>query len=183
MRLFRRQRPILIALASLSIAYPWQTVSSAEVEKSNADRPATTARPTIHDVVMQSDGRLHGMVVDSGGKPCPQCEVIVSQDGRPASKMVTDDEGGFELALPRGGVYHLASSESSAWFRVWQPKTAPPRAADQALLVQGIDTYRGQWSPTQALFSHPHFVLGVAALLVAIPVLIHNNRSDRRPAS
>jgi len=178
MRPFRKKHPLLIALVSVVIAFPWHPLSAAEPVPT-VDRQVSAARPAINDVGLQPGGVLCGRVLDANGVPCPQCELLVSHEGEAIAKLETNDHGAFETTLSRGGIYQLTSSEGSAWFRVWQPNTAPPRAATQALVVQGSDTIRGQWSPTQALFAHPHFVLGVAALLVAVPVLIYNNRSDR----
>ena len=178
MRPFRKMHPLLIAFVSVGIAFPWHPMSAAEPVPT-VDRQAPAARPAINDVALQSGGVLRGLVLDAHGVPCPQCELIVSHEGHATATIVTNDHGAFRTSVSRGGIYQLTSSKGSAWFRVWQPNTAPPRAAAQALVVQGSETFRGQWDPTQALFAHPHFVLGVAALLIAVPVLIHNNRSDR----
>jgi hypothetical protein len=182
MRCQRLRNPIVVFALTVSLVVPGPTLMAGE--PASADLCAAAHKP-VGDVELQRGGLLRGLVVDSHGIPRRGYEVALLHDGRPVTQLETDQHGFFQVLVAHGGIYHVCSKDGSASFRVWQPNTAPPHAAKQALVVQGTHTLRGQWSPAQALFAHPHFVLGIAALMVAVPILIHNNQSDRdqRPAS
>lgn len=178
MRPFYKRYPLLVLLVSCQIALPWQLASAAKPVLER-DVPVPTTQPALNDIALQRGNVLRGVIVNEDGTRCPQGNLTISYKGKRVTTFTSDNHGVFEITLPHGGIYHLVSSQGSTWLRVWQPKTAPPHAANRALLVQATNIHRGQWSPANALFSHPHIVLGVAALLVAVPVLMHNNRTDR----
>ena len=130
MRRLRDRHPLLIAWMSLAIALPWQALAADEVAtKENESSPAEIGRRTIPDVALQPGGKLHGIVVDANGKPCPQCEVSISRDRRVLAKVLTDDTGSYTTDLPRGGIYQVTCHDGAASFRVWQPttRTGKPR--------------------------------------------------------
>ena len=131
------------------------------------------------DVRLQPGGVLWGQVVDVNGKPQPAASVTVRQAGRDVAAATTDTSGYFLAKGLRGGTYEIAADHSWGIYRVWTPETAPPSARTGALLVARGEGVRGQTSPIAYWLGNPCVLAGIAAIAVAVPVAIHNQRADR----
>ncbi|MCH2129858.1 MAG: carboxypeptidase-like regulatory domain-containing protein [Pirellulaceae bacterium] len=183
MRPYQSKNPWMVFLVILSVTTSFQPAWANEPIPTEETRTKNKVASSIQDVSLGPNKVLQGTVLGTNGNPCPHCELTIFQADGVSLNTTTDERGAFAVKLPRGGVYRISSQEGSAWYRAWLSQTAPPGAATNAILIQGKETFRGQWTPTQALVTHPHFVFGMAALLVAIPVLVHNNRADREQGS
>jgi len=153
---------------------------------------------TVFDVAIQSDGLLHGQIVDKQGRPLVAAEIqIQSSTADKPFRTQTDAQGRFQMAGLSGAIYSLQVGQQSQLLRVWATGTAPPSATTGVLFVQDSDVVLAQncGSPVcgssvgagrrggfikQAL-SNPWVVGGLVAAAIAIPVAIHN--ADDDPAS
>lgn len=101
------------------------------------------AAVAVVDVALNAAGELNGQVLDGAGAPVAGAQVTLRQGEQVAARTVSDDQGAFQLANLKGGVYHVAAGQQSAVYRVWPARTAPPAARDAILLVSD-DAVRGQ---------------------------------------
>jgi hypothetical protein len=125
---------------------------------------------------------LQGVVFDVHARPLAGQSVLLMYNNRELARTASDQDGRFAFAGLRGGVYGLSVDGVSYVYRVWTATAAPPNAQAQVALVKGGLIQRGQ-RPFGELFVCDPVVLGVVlAAAIAIPVVIHNSRSDR-PAS
>ena len=58
---------------------------------------------------------------------------------------MTDKKGNFIVKNLRGGVYRIAGGQSEQVFRLWAPKTAPPKTLAKASLVSTGKVVRAQF--------------------------------------
>jgi hypothetical protein len=152
--------------------------------------PAADSRPTsgllssrnhasAADVALDSQGQLHGQVLDPQGQPVSQVPVILEGNGVPRLNSVTDGEGQFQLKLDRGGVYRLQAAGGTAICRVWSFQAAPPSAGRSALIVAGAPNIRGQGSPLYGWISeHPWCFYTVLATAIAVPIVVVSANHD-----
>lgn len=134
----------------------------------------------IQDVAMDEGNSLRLNVPLTKGTT-PQ-QVLLLQSGEIVAKLSPDDVGDCHVRLQRGGIYQVVYNEVTTNIRVWTSSAAPPRTADQLKLVDAIQV-RGQQPLPPYTRVNPWVVAGVVAAAVAIPVVIHNNRNDRRNGS
>jgi hypothetical protein len=112
------------------------------------------AKPAIADVVLNESGDLEGAVVSTeAGKPVDGALVTLSKQGKAVAKTTTNENGKFELASVKSGVYELKAGPTTKAVRVWNVDAAPPAASDEATLVVGA-TVRGQE------YSDPYYEMG-----------------------
>ena len=131
------------------------------------------------DVRLRPGGVLWGQVVDANGKPRPATSVTLRQAGREVAGTTTDAGGYFLAEGLRGGTYEIVANHSRGIYRTWTPETAPPSARTAALLVDGGEGIRGQTGPIAYWLGNPWVLAGIAAIAVAVPVAIHNQRAGR----
>ena len=174
--------PFLVTALCCAMALPSSYVWAADPATERGVAPYNKSIDII-DVALQEGSELHGRVVDRQGLPAPKSEVTIWRAGKTIAEVHTDDDGSFRTVLGRGGIYHVETADGAAILRVWRPKTAPPHAVSQVLVISGSNVVRGRWNPTQALLSHPHLVMTIAALMIAVPIILHNNRDDRQSSS
>ena len=183
MRHMRKKNPLLVVLLCSGIVLPYH-VASGEEQGLSGIKVRSTSRSPINDVALQPGGILSGQVVDAQGLPSAGLDLRVWQGNEPVAESRTDEKGNFRVTLKQGGVYRICTEIGVTTLRVWQPGTEPPQASSRALIVNDANVFRAQWNPTQALFTHPGIAIGIGALLIAIPLILHNNRADREsPAS
>lgn len=101
------------------------------------------ANAGVRDVALRAAGTLEGQVVDVQGAPQAGAPVTALQEGRAVAATRTDQAGRFVLANLSGGVYELRAPSASGVYRVWAPRTAPPAAQQDVLLVSGTGVARG----------------------------------------
>jgi hypothetical protein len=143
------------------------------------------------DISLHNDAYVVGQFVSAEGVPVAGTEVRMTlTDGRTATTK-TDAQGGFAFRGVTGAAY-LTAHNAEQVVRVWDAKTAPPKAAPAVLMVQHNEVARGQHyagqnannfiNTSKRLMANPLFVAGAVATAVAIPVAIHN-ADDEDPAS
>ena len=69
--------------------------------------------------------------------------VAVLDQGRPIVSTQTGADGRFAITGVKAGVYEVATSNGVTVCRLWAPRTAPPAAQSDALVVHGDTVVRG----------------------------------------
>jgi hypothetical protein len=151
-----------------------------------AAEPGTTAR----DVALRPGGVLVGQVMNQQGAARANSPVAILQNEQQVVLTQTDANGVFAAQGLRGGQYQIVTSDGQCFCRLWAPDTAPPAAADSALVVTGQDVVRGQWvqppngySPVSWgadyggrwldwVRSHPYITAGIVAAAIAAPLAV-----------
>ncbi|MGD9633208.1 MAG: carboxypeptidase-like regulatory domain-containing protein [Pirellulales bacterium] len=172
----KRLQSILAAVACVGIASP---------------RPAMAAEPTnaVKDVALRTGGMLVGQVVDQQGTPRVNTPVVVLQGERQVVDTTTDANGVFAAQGLRGGQYQIVTPDGQKLCRFWAPNTAPPSAADAAVVITGNEVFRGQWAAPSGpasyggrwldwVRSHPYITAGVVAAAIATPIAIAASDDD-----
>lgn len=172
-------RLVLTTLACAGLIVPphlWADTSQ-QAAPSRTWGPART--PSVQDVALDADGTLRGALLTRQGNPLPRHLVILSRDRHELGQTMSDDQGRFRFPGLRGGVYGLSADGPSQVYRVWTANAAPPKAIPEVVLISGDVVQRGQ-RPFAELFVADPVVLGVIlAAAIAIPVAVHNSRSDK----
>ena len=168
------------ALACFGMLLPGGVLRAAEPAE---PFKAASAAPQIRDLALAADGSMRGRVVTPEG--IGQGEVIVAarQAGREVARTTTDKTGYFSLAVPRGGIYEVQAGSQVTLYRLWAARTAPPNAAQAALIVAGEDVLRAQMMPLKYWLVNPYFMAAVAAAAIGIPIAVHNANIDNRSGS
>ncbi len=145
---------------------------------------ASSPRPTTFDLALQRDGLLVGQVIDANGMPQAHVPVTLYADNRELGSTTTNDQGVFAFEGVRSGVYTIAAADGVAQYRVWQPRLAPPGAAQNAVVVARQDLTRGQVPGRLGMFlSRPLVIAGVVAAAIAIPLAIALSDDEEAPAT
>lgn len=131
----------------------------------------------VLDVVLDSENRLHGQLVDGSAVPS-RSSLILMSEGQPPRKLTTGADGGFVVRLSRGGTYQLATADRVTTVRVWTANAAPPHSQRQLVLVQG-DVLRGQQGRIPHSSISPWVIAGVVAVAIGVPIVLANHRDDR----
>lgn len=162
---------VLAAIACVGIACPPSALAA---------EPASAAK----DVALRSGGVLVGQVLNQQGTTQAGAIVSIWQNEHEIVTTNTDANGIFAARGLRGGQYQILTPEGHSFCRLWAPDTAPPAAADTAVIVTGQDVVRGQWAPPAAwgasyggrwldwVRSHPYITAGVVAAAIAAPLAV-----------
>jgi hypothetical protein len=174
---------ILVFVATLGILFPFPARAQAPGTATAAGKAALArASVGVRDVVLGTGGTFRGTVFNAQAHRVPRQVVILVHDGRELARAESNAKGQFGFRGLRGGVYGLSLDGASHVYRVWTAAAAPPHAIPEVALVTGETVQRGQ-RPFCELFVSDPIVMGVIlAAAIAIPVAVHNARSDR-PAS
>jgi hypothetical protein len=132
------------------------------------------------DVELSRDGLLTGRVVDARGQAIADGEVTVLGREAIVSHVKTDREGNFRVPNMQAGMFRLVSKEVVQVCRVWSPGTAPPSAQRSALLVASTEVAAGQVAPLRYWLGNPNVIGGIAAIVIATPIIANNIRQDRK---
>ncbi len=100
--------------------------------------------PAAIDVAMAKNGMISGRVLNADQTGVPKTEVSIRQGRLEVAKTVTDEEGRFEIANVKGGVYVVAANSGYGLFRFWTTKSAPPKSHQQVLLMSKTIVVRAQ---------------------------------------
>jgi hypothetical protein len=177
MSLTKLFRPVAVTLAVTGMLLPVEETRSQEA----ASCPTT---PTVHDIRLDDQGSLHGVVVNAQGQTQPKTRITLVdlQRGKRRAN-ATSRDGKFVFQRLAGGTYHLKTAHGVCHCRVWTAAAAPPTAKAQILIVDDALVQRGQ-RPVRELFtSDPLLMAVVVAAAVAIPIAVHQSRDDDAPGS
>lgn len=106
--------------------------------------PRKVAPPAAIDVALAKEGTVSGQVLGADKKGVPNIPVSIRQGKEEVAQATTDKDGRFEAKNLKGGVYLITSNSGYGLFRFWAPKSAPPTAHDQVLLMQKAVVVRAQ---------------------------------------
>ena len=107
-----------------------------------AAQPASA--PAVPNVKLTDAGALKGRAVDAAGKPMAGQTVELRKAGAVAAKVATGAQGAFVMPKVAPGTYVLAIGPKAAEIRVWEPGVAPAKSLNEALVMAGDPTVRGQ---------------------------------------
>ena len=135
----------------------------------------------VVDVVLDSNHRLNGQLVDGSGAPT-QGQLLCLKNGQSMGKLATGTDGRFAIRLSQGGMYQLATADRVTVVRVWTQRAAPPNSQQQLVLVQG-NVLRGQQGGIPYRSISPWVIGGVVAAAIGVPIILANHRQDRSDGS
>jgi len=147
----------------------------------------TAARPgvsAVRDVALQDGGSLAGQVLDVAGAPVAGTAVAVLDQGRPVATTQTGADGRFTMSGVKAGVYEVATANGVTVCRLWAPRTAPPAAQAEALVVDGNTVVRGGsdgsckpggYGGVVGFLSNPWVLGGIVAAAIAIPLALDDD--------
>jgi hypothetical protein len=155
---------------------------------------AQAAQPLVRDVALQTSGVLQGQVLDTQGTPQAGMQVALTQQGKPVAMTQTSQDGRFQMAELKAGVYEIQTPMGVNVCRLWAPQTAPPSAQDGVLVVAGDDVVRGGGACGKGaggkggilggggggalgFLANPWVLGGLVAAAIAIPLAIDDDAS------
>lgn len=154
----------IVSLATLGVVMPQAGVLAAAESRAPARSTVRIARTgEVADVTLAKDGTFAGRVVDHGGMPLADAEVVVRQGQREVARTRTDAKGAFAVKNARDGVYEVAAGKTEGRFHLWTSETAPKVSREQALLVMGENGARGQYGAVD-----PALLLLTAAVIASV---------------
>ena len=161
---------MLVASASLGMILP----QCAFADLTRLSRPAPRA---VRDVDLHDGGSLTGQVLDVSGTPVAGTAVAVIDEGRAVATSHTGVDGRFTIAEVKAGVYEIATSNGVTVCRLWAPRTAPPAAQADALVVHGDTVARGAVGDGGVIgfLSNPWVLAGIVAAAIAIPLALDDD--------
>jgi len=139
--------------------------------------------PQTIDLTLNRDGMLIGRIVDPRGQAIANTDVTLLDNNEIVSLVKSDLEGNFRVANIKPGTYRLASHNVTQICRIWAPGTAPPAAKQSALLVTNKPVTAGQVAPLKYWLANPTVMLGIAAIVIAVPIVAFNVSKDRDAGS
>lgn len=144
--------------------------------------PVDRSFTQVLDVALDAEQMLHGRVVDPSAVGVQQGQALLLRDGVAVGLVQADREGRFAIRMTQGGLYQMATDHEVVSFRAWTSGAAPPRAQREVVLTSG-GVIRGQQGQIPFVRHSPWVIVGVVAAAVAIPIVLHNHREDRRDGS
>ena len=135
-------------------------------------------RPLIHDVALDANTSLHGVVRDVNGKLQPNTEVSLWRGAVIVQRARTDQFGRFAFRGLRGSTYRIGTAATSVTCRAWTAATAPPGAQTTILLLSNTDSVRGQRPLSEAFIFNPLLMGALIAAAIAIPIALYNSDED-----
>ena len=143
---------------------------------------AAPADAKLRDIALQSNGAVHGQVVDAQGVAVAMVPVSISNGGKEVARTQSDVTGKFSVKGLKGGVYQVAAAGHQGVYRMWAPKTAPPSAQQGLMVVSQDNVVRGQHGhngPFQGVMSwvsrHPVLTAAGIAAGIAIPIALDDD--------
>lgn len=162
-------------LAAIAVAVMSVPVGAVEP----VTRPA---QEHVADIVLQADGHMTGVVMNSTGTPAARTKVELLHGKTVVAKAVTDARGRYRFEGLRRGLHSVRTEHGQQACRLWEAETAPPQAKKQLTLVCREDVVRGQGG----LFatSSPEMLFGLAAFAgTSAAVWASTDRPTGAPAS
>ena len=173
MKRFRIVHAVAAGLACLGMVVPQTALQAAGPQQAKkVVKPAAA----VTDVAMQADGTVQGQVLNAQGAHLDGAVVSIRQGNEEVARTLTDAQGRFTVRNLRGGVYHVVAGRGAKVFRFWAPKTAPPSAQAQAVIVSGAEIVRGQGM--YALDVVTLTTLGASIAAVTVAAVNNNDIND-----
>lgn len=175
MKWMRRFGGLLVAAASVSMVLP---------QYAYAVSPAGAPSAVVRDVALRDGGYLTGQVLDAAGAPVAATPVAMVQQGGVVAKTVTGSDGRFAMAGAKVGVCQVGTPKGATVCRLWAPRTAPPAAQSDALVIHGDSVVRGgdaagvKGGSGGGMFgclSNPWVLGGIVVAAIAIPLALDYN--------
>ena len=164
MKGFQFIKVVMVSLATLGVVMPQAGILAAAETRAPARSSVRIVRTgDVADVTLAADGTFAGRVVDHGGMPLKNAEVVIRQGQREFARARTDEKGGFAVRNLRNGEYQVASGKTEGRFHLWTKDSAPKVSRDQALLVMGENGARGQYGGID-----PALLLLTAAVIATV---------------
>jgi hypothetical protein len=139
----------------------------------------TSSKPVMTDVALNDGGTLQGQVVDGYNNGVPGVPVTVRSQDRNVAQTTTAENGQFVVQDLRGGVYHVATNQGAESFRVWAPRTAPPAAANRAIVyVQNNGT---SGNGLKRILGNPLVLPAIIATAIAVPIAVSSHHTPASP--
>lgn len=162
-----------LALATAGLLVPNVGVAADSSSQAPARQSASAVK--VVDVSLTEGGRLQGQVVNGNGVAQASTPVVIQQGQESVAKVTTDKNGSFAVDGLKGGVYVVSTEKGSGVVRAWSPRTAPPSAVKEILLIQGNPSVRAQGVVQR--FGVGAIVVGTIAATVIAVSIDHNSSS------
>lgn len=172
MKWMERLRGLVVAAAAAGM------VLSQFAYAASAGQPARPIPSIVRDVVLQEGGILTGQVLDAAGAPVAATPVAVVDQDRAVATALTGDDGRFAMTGVKAGVYQVATAKGVTVCRLWAPRTAPPSALPDALVVNGETVVRGAMNGGGGVIgflSNPWVLAGIVAAAIAVPLALDDD--------
>lgn len=130
----------------------------------------------VQQVVLQPDGRVHGMLVDQAGRGVSDAPVVIGEEGKLLKQLRTDAEGKFVWKEARVGAFQVVTPERATVYRVWPSDNAPKDA--KPAIIQTVDPTiaRGaSHGPLVTFLTNPIFLALLVAAAIAIPLALDDD--------
>ena len=173
MKWMERLRGLVVAVAAVSM------ILSQFAYAASAGQAAGPMSSTVRDVALQEGGLLTGQVLDGAGAPVAATPVAVVDQDRAVATALTGEDGRFAIRGVKAGVYQVATAKGVTVCRLWAPRTAPPSALPDALVVNGDTVVRGAMGGggggVIGFLSNPWVLGGIVAAAIAIPLILDDD--------
>ena len=114
-----------------------------------AETPAPTKSPAkpaaaVLDLELSAGGTASGEVFNAQREPVKDAVVSVRQGRTEVASVRSDESGRFTIKGLKPGVYHVVAGTGQGLYRVWNPKSAPPKSLSQIKIVSDRTVIRAQ---------------------------------------
>lgn len=137
-----------------------------------------TAASLALDVTLDNSGTVRGEIRDAQGQIKPGTPVALWRGQHVVQRVQADGRGAFQFAGLKGGMYRIATPDTTMHCRFWTAGHAPPASRQGLLIVTNEYSERGQ-QPINEVFCFNPFLMGtIIAAAIAIPIAVHESGDD-----
>ena len=105
---------------------------------------ATGPKKISTDVILTDGGVLRGAIVTPEGRPVAGVKIDVRSEQKVIASVKSDEKGRFEIKRLRRGLHSIHAGQQQKLVRLWDAKTAPPKALKSLAIVESDEVTRGQ---------------------------------------
>lgn len=168
---------VVLFLTLVTSVTPFQELAARDSIGDTEQLVRSSLPSMVSDVELMPGGVIAGQVVDAALQPLAGQAIVVQQSDQEPINTRSDENGQFRLAGLSAGLCRIQYGESMVACRCWSPRTAPPAATNQLLLVTDDLVERGQRCIGD-LLSGPVLIGLIIAAAVVIPIAVHNSQKD-----